>query len=193
MRNRVLLTTLLCLCCVVVSNAQRKAYVRIKEKPLVRFEWECAKPSLYPKAKLNRLVRPLLRDYRGLPGVWGDRAFAYDLNGDNVKEYFVPLDCGATGNCNWGIFAVNPSRLLGTVSGESIYVHQRVGQWSQLSVAIHGNVSVTLIATYHFRKGEYREFGKPYEASVYREDFPRLLLTVEPLCNPDYVPSSRQP
>ncbi len=191
MRSRILITALLCLFSAVVANAQRKEFVRIKEKPIVRFEWECTKPSLYPKAKLDRLVRSLMP--KEWPIMWGDRAYAYDLNGDGVKEYFVPLDCGATGNCNWGIFALNPTRLLGIVSGESIYIHKRVGQWSQLSVAIHGNVSVSLIATYRFRRGQYREFGKPYEASAYREDFPRLLLTVEPLCNPDYVPRSRQP
>ena len=32
---------------------------------------------------------------------------AKTINKDGKPEYFIPLDCGATGNCNWGIFAIS--------------------------------------------------------------------------------------
>lgn len=193
MRSRILIATLLCLSSVIVANAQRKNYVRIKENPLVRFEWGCTDPSLYPKAKLDRLVRPLLPKDWPPSVVWGDRTYAYDLNGDGAKEYFVPLFCGGTGNCKWAILSVNPARLLGTAWGESFYIHRRVGRWSRITISSHMNVSESMIDTYSFRNGRYRKFGRGYEASAYREDFPRLLLTVEPLCDPRYVRGSIRP
>src|SRR5262245_41675776 len=36
--------------------AQNKLWREIKWKPLVKFDWNCAVPSIYPKAKLSRLV-----------------------------------------------------------------------------------------------------------------------------------------
>jgi hypothetical protein len=193
MRNRILLTALLLLCGVVTTNAQRIEYFRIKEKPVLRFEWECTKPSLYPQTELNKIVRPLLPKDWPPSSTWGDRAYAYDLNGDGTKEYFVPLYCGATGNCEWAILGVNPARLLGTVNGESFYIHEGVGRWSRITIASHITVSESSIATYRFRNGRYRKFGKGYETSAYRNDFPRSLLTVEPLCDPSYVPGSIRP
>lgn len=159
----------------------------------MRFEWECTKPEQYPKAKLDRIVRPLL------PGDWppqstyGDRAYVFDLNGDGVNEYFVPLYCGATGNCFWAIIGTGPTRVLGRFSGESVFVHKRIGRWARLSIASHENVSYSGISTYSFRKGRYRSFGKYIVTSAYEHDFPRTLLTVEPLCVPDYVPGSIHP
>src|SRR6476620_3355921 len=42
-----------------------------------------------------------------------ESAFAYDLNSDGKKEYFVPLACGATGNCLYGVFSDRPAKRLG--------------------------------------------------------------------------------
>jgi hypothetical protein len=193
MNYQIIIAALFCVCFSMdAANAQRKQYVRIKAKPLVRFDWECTKPSLYPKSKLDRLVRPLLRGYTDIPGLWGDRAFIYDLNDDNAEEYFIPLNCGATGNCRWGIFSLKPARLLGVIFAENIYVHQRQGRWSQLTTSGHLSSSDSMIDTYLFEKGHYRKFGKSYEASGFRDDFPQLLLTVEPLCNPSYLKGSIQ-
>lgn len=131
-------------------------------KPLVKFDWNCASPSQYPKAKLSRVVRAALR--REHPGVetWADRAFAFDLNSDRRPEYFVPLACGVTGNCTWGAFALNPARLLGVINGEYVYVHRRKGGWP--TIVSYGHLSVVegALHTYRFRKGTYATSGTGY-------------------------------
>ena len=172
------------------ATSQNRQYVRIRERPLVRFEWECTKPSLYERASFDKVVRRQLPKDWPASSVWGDRAYAYDLNGDGVKESFVPLYCGATGNCKWAILAINPIRKLGIVWGENFYVHKRIGQWSRITITSHINISESLIDTYHFVGNQYRKFGRVFVGSAYSNSFPKLLLTVEPLCNPDYIPGS---
>jgi hypothetical protein len=139
------------------------------------------------RKKLNRLVCPLIK--KETTFVFGDRAFAFDLNGDKVNEYFVPLECAGMGfNCQWGIFTVSPARLIGSVWGEYVYVHERVGRWSQLTVDRQWTVSDSEISTYRYSNGRYRQFGKPYDVSAYRKDFPKSLLTVSPTCDPGERP-----
>jgi hypothetical protein len=192
MKYRFIIATLVCLCgLVTTTKSQSRQYLRVRERPLVRFAFECAEPSLYPKAELDTFVRPLLP--QNSVAVWGERAYAYDLNGDGRKEYFVPLNCGATGNCRWGVFALKPVRLLGIIFAENIYIHRRLNRWSRLTATEHENASTSIINTYGFRRGRYRRFGVAYEASASEDNFPCSLLTVEPLCVPDYVPGSIRP
>lgn len=108
--------------------SQSKRWREIKGRRLLKFDWNCASPSAYPKAKLDRVVRASAK--REITGAEAeaDRAFAFDLNGDRGPEYFVPLVCGATGNCDWGVFALNPARFMGIVNGQYIYVHRRAGR-----------------------------------------------------------------
>ena len=160
----------------------------IKARPLVQLDFECTKRSLYPGKYLNQLVRPLV-EAPDSPSAFGDRAFTFDLNGDGANEYFVPFDCGAIGfNCQWGIFALRPARLLGVVGGEYIYIHKRVGRWSRLTVYRHITSSDGEISKYRFLNNRYRRLGKSYETSAYRDDFPKSLLTVAPVCDPGYRP-----
>lgn len=103
LKRKLFLKSLVLVCaCPFILCAQNSSYVRIKEKPVVHFEFECAKRSLYPRTQLRRLVRTLLTHEEN-PFQHGNRAFAFDLNGDNSKEYFVPLGCtGIRDNCQWG-------------------------------------------------------------------------------------------
>ena len=114
------------------ANAQSR-WRNLQHRRLVKFDWSCALPAAFPAAKLKRTVKTSMarRDLSGF-GTWGDRAFAFDLNGDKRLEYFVPLDCGGTGNCYWGIFALNPTREVGFINGEYIYVHRLNGRWPEL-------------------------------------------------------------
>jgi hypothetical protein len=142
--------------------AQRRLWREASAKPSVKFDWNCASPSQYPDARLSRVVRVALS--RNYPGVetWGDRAFAFDLNGDRKPEYFVPLVCQWAGNCTWGVFALNPAGLLGVVNGEYIYVHQRKGSWPTIITYGHLSVVEGSIHTYRFRKGRYTASGAAY-------------------------------
>ena len=99
------------------SSGQNQRWREIQGHPLTKFDWNCALPSTYPQSKLARAVKDVLeheRDAEDIP----DRAFPFDLNQDGKPEYFVPLFCGAVGNCDWGVFAVSPTRFLGKVNGQ---------------------------------------------------------------------------
>ncbi|HEU4387082.1 MAG TPA: hypothetical protein VFV34_04755 [Blastocatellia bacterium] len=172
----------------VTPGAQRIRYLRIKERPVVWFDWECTTKQAYPRVSLDRFVKPYLNRIPYEIGKWGDRALRYDLDGDSDKEIFVPLDCGATGNCNWGIFRLNPPRLLGILNGEHIWVHKRVSTWARLTIASHLNVSESLLRTYRFEKGRYVRFGRDYVESAYKNNSPVNLFVIEPNCDPNWVP-----
>jgi hypothetical protein len=82
-----------------LSKSRRRREIR--RKPLVQFDWNCASPSAYPKEKPERIVRASAKRESIAVEAEADRAFAFDLNDDRRAEYFVPLVCGATGNCDW--------------------------------------------------------------------------------------------
>ena len=146
--------------------AQSKHWSEIKGKPLVKFDWNCASPSAYPQTKLNRVVKAALRRHAVGGKTWADRALVFDLNADRKPEYFIPLICGATGNCTWGVFALGPPRLLGIVGGQYVYVHKRAGRWPHLISYTHMSASEGILATYRFRKTQYRWSGDEYPTDV---------------------------
>ena len=139
--------------------AQNRLWREIKGKPLVKFDWNCA--STYPKAKLRRIVE-VAQKREGVVERAPDRAFAFDLNNDGRPEYFVPLACGATGNCDFGVFALRPTRFLGTVNGQYIYIHKRAGRWPGVITYGHLSAAEGTLFTYFFRKGRYTLSGKGY-------------------------------
>jgi hypothetical protein len=112
-------------------------------------------------------------------GTWGDRAFVFDLNGDRKPEYFVPLDCGGTGNCTWGVFGSNPTRILGLLGGQYIYVHKRAGQWPKMITYGHMSAAEGVLATYGFRKRKYVWLGDEYSTDArggrFGNNVPRFL------------------
>ena len=154
------LTALIAMTCGHTSAvAQNRLWREIKGKPLVKFDGNCA--STYPKAKLSRIVE-VARKREGAAATPPDRAYTFDLNNDGRPEYFVPLACGATGNCDFGVFALRPTRFLGTVNGEYIYVHKRAGRWPGVITYGHLSAAEGALHTYLFRKGRYTLSGKGY-------------------------------
>jgi hypothetical protein len=147
--------------------AQNRWWRDVRGKPLVEFDWNCAAPSAYPGVKLDRIVKATMKleDFVGA-GTWGDRAFVFDLDRDRKPEYFVPLDCGATGNCTWGVFALNPTRLMGLLGGQFIYAHSRKGRYPTIITYTHMSAAEGILATYRFRKGRYVWLGDEYPTDV---------------------------
>jgi hypothetical protein len=135
----------------------------LQHQRLVKFDYNCTSRSAYPAAKLNRIVRRVMKreDFEGI-GTSADRAFAFDLNGDGRSEYFVPLDCGAVGNCMWGVFALNPARELGLIAGQYIFVHRSAGRWPDLASYAHLSAIEGSVTTYHFHGKRYAALGSPY-------------------------------
>lgn len=169
-RRRELLTGILLLIVaglLVPTVAQNRRWREIRGKRLVKFDWNCASPAAYPKARLERIVSATMkREGFAGGGTYADRAFVFDLNGDRKPEYFVPLICGGTGNCEWGVFGLNPVRGLGFVNGQYIYVHERSGRWPDILIYGHFTVSEGVVSTYSFRKGRYASMGDAYPTEV---------------------------
>jgi hypothetical protein len=147
--------TLIGLC--PTALAQKKYWREIKGKSLVRFDWNCSSPEVLPKSSLSRLIKIALKDENPGAHYYADRAFAYDLNRDNKPEYFVPLYCGATGNCAFGLFTLTPKRFLGKINGEIIYLHGRRRAWPDLVTYGHFSAAEGNLVTYTFRRGRYRD------------------------------------
>lgn len=135
------------------ANGQR----RLRERVVLWADWECLTTN-YPKTKLNRVVRKAVSEFGKPYGTtWGDRALSYDLNGDGNAEYFIPLGCSPVGNCSWGVFGLNPARLIGVIGAENIYVRKRTGGWSALIAYGHVTASDGVITYYAFRNGKYKK------------------------------------
>lgn len=151
-----ILTALVLLVCLSSrANAQNNRWRDVSEKSLLKFDWNCATPSAYPGAKLNHVVRTVLKRKHIALDASPDRAFAFDLNGDRKPEYFVPLVCGATGNCTWGVFALSPARSLGVFGGEYIYVHRGTGRLPAIVTYSHLSAAEGCLLTYRFGKKGY--------------------------------------
>lgn len=142
--------------------ARYEHWREIRGRPLTKFDWNCASTSGYPKAKLRGLVEAAMKREDAAGEKVPDLAFAFDLNNDGTPEYFVPLVCGATGNCTWGIFALRPARFLGTVNGQYIYLHKRSGGWPGVITYGHLSVQEGVLDTYLFRNGRYALLGNGF-------------------------------
>src|SRR5687767_2850855 len=60
------------------------------------FNIYCTLRSAYPKSSIHNLVRADMKRLERERAIIDDfRAFPFDLNGDGVSEYFVPLECGS--------------------------------------------------------------------------------------------------
>lgn len=175
------------------TQAQANRWRELEHARLVQFDWNCSSPKTYPSAKLNAVVKRVMKreDFEGF-GSYGDRAFAFDLNGDKKPEYFVPLDCGATGNCAWGVFATTPVRELGLIHAEYIYLRRGLGRWPDLATYTHLSAMEGSVMTYRFRGRGYREFGPWY--AINNTDYaldiqggmghklPKFLANASPAC-----------
>jgi hypothetical protein len=143
--------------------AQHRLWRSAQRSALTKFDWNCAEPSWHPQARLNELVQAALRREHDGPQRFADRTFSFDLNGDRSDEIFVPLTCGATGNCGWALLTTNPSRLLGIIRGQNLYVHRLRGQWPVIITYGHLSAVEGSLTTYRFLKNRYLPLGKTYE------------------------------
>jgi hypothetical protein len=170
----------------LTTAAQTRYWREVKGKPLVKIDWNCASTSIYPRRSLNHVVKAAAK--RATIGVrpWADRAFAFDLNRDRKPEYFVPLICGATGNCTWGVFAARPAKLLGIVGGEYVYIHARFGLWPDLITYGHMSVVEGIVTTYSYRKGQYVQVGRDVptdsRGGIFGRKVPKFLEQAHPGC-----------
>src|SRR5882724_2293887 len=97
----------------------------MRDKKPVTFDWNCTTTWSFPWRALGKVVRKHIpRDERDGPMAQGNRSFTIRLVEGEPLVYFVPLSCGAVGNCSWGVFTASPSRFLGELGGEYIYTYK---------------------------------------------------------------------
>ena len=104
---------------------------------------------------MNNIVQAALRREDDGPPRYADRAFAFDLNGDGSAELFVPLTCGATGNCGWALLTTDRPRLLGIIGGQYFYVHHLRSRWPIINTYGHLSAVEGSLYTYRFRNNRY--------------------------------------
>jgi hypothetical protein len=126
----------------------------------VSFGGECAGTKNAFSNRLRSLIRKQRngRNYEDClsSNEMCEKSFAFDLNGDKRREYFVRLGCGATGNCTYGIFADRPARLLGTVTAWFFWIDKPSGSWSKIKTYEREGGDQGYIQSYAFRLGKYR-------------------------------------
>jgi len=162
----------------LASTAPRGAAV------VARFGGECEGAAFSFSLGLQRLIEESSRR-KAFPAQlpFGYSAFAYDLNGDGTKEYFVRLSCGGTGNCSWGIFSTRPARLRGIFTAWFFYIHRRAGSWSTLSTYTREGGDQGEIATLMNRRGSYVETSNRTEHGYPGNWQPFLKRMGVPKCN----------
>jgi hypothetical protein len=153
---RKLISSLLLLGFVTLSSVASTA--KHDGRVMARFGGDCRGAKFPFSTNLQHLIKTTV-ERNPFPAQlpFDDDAFAYDLNRDGSKEYFVRLSCGGTGNCSWGVFSDKPARLRGTFTAWFFYVHRRAGSWSALSTYTREGGDQGEIATLAFKRGRYVE------------------------------------
>jgi hypothetical protein len=165
-KSALLLVFFVCLFVFVqpVEAARRKPrWLALKNKPLVTFSWGCATTDALPKRELDRLLdRTLARKKKDGGIEFADRAFRLQLFPKGPEVYFVPLTCGATGNCVWAMFSVSPRKYLGEIHGQYFYTTISGMGWPMIVSYGHISSSQGELRTFEFRNGHYCWIGDSF-------------------------------
>ncbi|HKA21770.1 MAG TPA: hypothetical protein VKN18_26060 [Blastocatellia bacterium] len=163
------------------ANTQSNLEELSKMRFAGRIDFECTNKT-YPKERLARVVSEAMKEFdKNDAGVYGNRAVGFDLNKDGKPEYFIPLDCGVS-NCMWGIFSVDPPKLLGKITAEHIYIERRTG-WSAIATYVHSSAADGIISLYKYSSSSgYAKFGEDSEVNVDRKDQPASMQATRSIC-----------
>jgi hypothetical protein len=173
----------------VAANAQNHRWRSLESRKLITFDFNCARTDSFPNAALSKIVQSAIKpEFRGGPTTYGDQAFATTLQIHGASIYFVPTVCGATGNCTWRLYAINPLKYLGEINGQYIYTYQ--SSTTLPTIVTYGHISASEggLSTYVANKGKYRRLGGEYRIDAQRLNghrMPEFLETAKPQCK-DY-------
>ena len=121
------------------------------------FSFVCATPAVSFPPKVKEVAARLASQHKSDGGkAWGDRAVALRLRKGDAPTYFVPLACGATGQCSWGIVGAAPAKSLGVVSGAVISVETAAPAWPAIQVFSSAGSGPPRVDTLHLSAGQYR-------------------------------------
>lgn len=120
------------------------------------FEIACAESIALPAPIHDFLEERIRREGRLGVEPGQDRAVRWDLNGDGTPEYFVPFDCGTSGNCIWGLFDGKELRHLGDLEAFRAYLSTAGnGKWPPIEVCLGAGTDTIWVATYNFHRTRY--------------------------------------
>ena len=141
----------------VVSVVTLLAFVSLlaatKERPFA-FDFHCATTANFPRGELVVTVPP--EALQKAIGSWADRAVKYDLDRDGRAEYFVPTTCGATGNCEWGVYRLSPTKEIGRLYGDRVYIADQ-SRWPRITTYDRYGLGKGEVHNYEYRSGRYVE------------------------------------
>lgn len=131
------------------------------EETIVTFA--CTTPDVFESAKLASAIEKSGHRLGAGPGVWGDRAVAVALDVDSAPEFLVPLDCGATGNCNWVVLDDDATILDGIIEGCVLFVRRTQSERYDIHAVVRFSVS----------EGRYLKYV-PIEGGYWRQSSGKL-------------------
>jgi hypothetical protein len=145
------------LACAAFGGSERLAHNEQGGNRIVgRFGGECLPLAVAPSTALGRVMKRQFLARNPKSNGWSEiRAHAIDLNHDGELEYFVPLDCGATGNCTWGVFADNPARYLGSFTAWFFFVERGSRNWDRVRTYTREGGDAGTIETWVHRRSRY--------------------------------------
>jgi hypothetical protein len=169
--------------------AQPQKWDALKNKHLITFDWNCATTEAFPQQALGKLVKQALsHESRKDPNVYGERAVRIRLQSKGRFVCFVPIVCGATGNCTWRMYTTSPVKYLGEITGQYIYTYQSVSRMPTIVTYSHFNAAEGHLHTFQFRKRSFQWLGDSYpigKIDLNGYDLPGFLKNAQPQCR-DY-------
>lgn len=165
-------------------------WLALRNKPLVTFSWGCATTDALPKKKLGKVFAQTVEREKKNGGAieYADRAFRMRLFRNGPEVCFVPIICGATGNCYWSLFTVSPTRFIGTINGQYIFTTVTSDGWPMIVTYGHFSASEGTLTTYVFKKGKYRslrDYFQTDEGGLNGRPLPKFFRKARRLCT-DY-------
>ncbi|HET8946705.1 MAG TPA: hypothetical protein VFQ07_06960, partial [Candidatus Polarisedimenticolia bacterium] len=134
------------------------------------FSFVCATPAVLLPAPVKQIVTQLTRAHKAEGArPWGDRAVSLRLRKDHAPVYFVPLTCGTTGNCTWGVVDSSPAKSLGVFAGAVVQVETAGSGWPSIQVFTSGAGGESRLEILKVMDGQYRSqasAGKPAANTV---------------------------
>jgi hypothetical protein len=157
-----------------------------RTRQFLTFDWNCASTSAVDKRLHARVLRELPAEDRDLASAWGDRAVVITVRRDKPPVLFVPVACGATGNCGWRLYDSRHHTFLGEIWGQFIYVVAGNSAWPRVVTYGHESACSGSLAQFEFQRGRYRLRGSYYainECNPGGTAMPRQFARARRLCD----------
>ena len=169
---------------ILLTLLMASAWAKPRRFVAARFGGECRGKTFSWTPQLAAMIsRTKGRYQRPCDSEFCNGAFSYDLDHDGREEYFVRMECGATGNCAWGIFSDRPAKLRGVFGAWFFFIHGREPRWNALTTysRIGGNQGV--IRTLANRRGRYVKTSEYLEDGALGDPQPYLTRMGLPSCS----------